>query len=104
MRTVGIVNIAHDFNFEVCLCGGCLNIRGLPLVIPQEYFSQHVTCEVNVVGAKEPSRFGVLQTHNTGAGNDILVVFIKPASEKSDSEFVSARAGVDLVKGCKLFG
>jgi len=49
MRTVSVVKIAHDFNFEVCLCRGCLNIRRLPLVVPQVYFSQLVASEVNVV-------------------------------------------------------
>lgn len=49
MLTVSVVNITHDFNLEVRLCRGCLNISRLPLVVPQEYFSQLVASEVNVV-------------------------------------------------------
>jgi len=102
--TVRVVNITHDFNLEVGLCRGCLNIRRLALVVPQEYFSPLVPSEVIVVRTKETSWLGVLQAHDTRAGNNALVVFICPSSEKSDGEFVPVCTGVYFMKCGEFIG
>jgi hypothetical protein len=49
---VSVIDIADDFKLEVGLSGGCLDICGFPFVVPEEYFCQTVTSEVNVVRAK----------------------------------------------------
>lgn len=64
VSTVSAIDIAHNFQLEIGLSGGCLDVCGFALVIPEEDFCQTVTSEVNVVRTKKPTRFGVLQTHD----------------------------------------
>ena len=102
VSAASVVNIAYDFELKIGLGRGCLDIRRFSLVVPEEYFGQRNTSEVNIVRTKEPSRFWMLQSHNHGPSNDVFVFFILPGSEESDGELVTARAGIDFVKSRKL--